>query len=33
MTVFPGLFIVLLVIGFNMMGDAVREATDVTLRR
>lgn len=32
-SVFPGLFIVLLVIGFNMMGDAVREATDVTLRR
>lgn len=32
-SVLPGLFIVFIVIGFNMMGDAVREATDVTLRR
>ncbi len=32
-SVLPGLFIVLIVIGFNMMGDAIREATDVTLRR
>lgn len=32
-SVIPGLFIVLIVIGFNMMGDAVREVTDVTLRR
>lgn len=32
-SVFPGLLIVLIVIGFNMMGDAIREATDVTLRR
>ena len=32
-SVLPGLFIVLIVIGFNMMGDAVREVTDVTLRR
>lgn len=32
-SVLPGLFIVVIVIGFNMMGDAVREVTDVTLRR
>ncbi len=33
MSVLPGLFIVAIVVGFNMMGDAVREVTDVTLRR
>ncbi len=32
-SVLPGLFIVAIVVGFNMMGDAVREVTDVTLRR
>lgn len=32
-SVFPGILIVLIVIGFNMMGDAIREVTDVTLRR
>lgn len=32
-SVFPGLLIVLIVIGFNMMGDAIREVTDVTMRR
>ncbi|MDS0256888.1 ABC transporter permease [Thermoplasmatales archaeon AK] len=32
-SIFPGLFILFIVIGFNMMGDAAREAADVTLRR
>ncbi|MEM3675489.1 MAG: ABC transporter permease [Thermoplasmataceae archaeon] len=32
-SIFPGLFILFIVIGFNMMGDALREAADVTLRR
>jgi len=30
---FPGLFIVIIVIAFNMMGETIREVTDVTLRR
>ncbi len=29
----PGLFIVIIVIAFNMMGETIREVTDVTLRR
>lgn len=29
----PGVFLTLAVIGFNMMGDTLREAMDVTLRR
>jgi peptide/nickel transport system permease protein len=33
MSVLPGLFIVLIVIAFNMMGDTIREVTDVSLRR
>ncbi|MEM0156431.1 MAG: ABC transporter permease [Thermoplasmataceae archaeon] len=32
-SIFPGLFIVFIVIAFNMMGDTIREVTDVTLRR
>ncbi len=32
-SVFPGLFIVFIVVAFNMMGDTIREVTDVTLRR
>jgi len=32
-SVIPGLFIVFIVIAFNMLGDAIREASDVTLRR
>ncbi|GGM77236.1 diguanylate cyclase [Thermogymnomonas acidicola] len=32
-SVFPGLFIVFIVIAFNMLGDTIREVTDVTLRR
>jgi peptide/nickel transport system permease protein len=30
---FPGIFIVIIVIAFNMMGETIREVTDVTLRR
>jgi peptide/nickel transport system permease protein len=33
LVVFPGIFIVVIVIAFNMMGDTLREVTDVTLRR
>ena len=33
LTIFPGLFIMFIVIAFNMLGDAIREVTDVTLRR
>lgn len=32
-TVFPGLFLTLSIMGFNMLGDALREVLDVTLRR
>jgi peptide/nickel transport system permease protein len=31
-SIFPGIFIAVIVIAFNMMGDALREVTDVTLR-
>ncbi|MEM3449607.1 MAG: ABC transporter permease [Nitrososphaerota archaeon] len=31
-SIFPGFFIAVIVIAFNMMGDALREVTDVTLR-
>jgi ABC-type dipeptide/oligopeptide/nickel transport systems, permease components len=30
---FPGLFLTLLVLGFNMIGDAVRDRFDPRLRR
>ncbi len=33
LTVFPGLFIVGIVIAFNLLGDTIREVSDVTLRR
>ncbi len=33
LTVYPGLFIVAIVIAFNLLGDTVREISDVTLRR
>lgn len=33
LTIFPGIFIMFIVIAFNMLGDAIREVTDVTLRR
>jgi peptide/nickel transport system permease protein len=33
LTVFPGLFIVAIVVAFNLLGDTVREVSDVTLRR
>jgi peptide/nickel transport system permease protein len=33
MTVFPGIMITGAVLGFNMFGEALREAMDVTLRR
>ncbi len=32
-SVIPGIFITIIVIAFNMMGDTIREVTDVTLRR
>jgi peptide/nickel transport system permease protein len=32
-SIFPGIFIVLIVIAFNMLGDTIREVTDVTMRR
>lgn len=31
-TVFPGIFVTFAVMGFNMLGDALREVLDVTLR-
>ncbi|MBX8635825.1 MAG: ABC transporter permease [Thermoplasmata archaeon] len=33
LTVFPGLFIVAIVVAFNLLGDTIREVSDVTLRR
>ncbi|MEM3684976.1 MAG: ABC transporter permease [Conexivisphaerales archaeon] len=33
MAVFPGLFLTLLVLGFNMVGDAIRDRFDPSLRR
>lgn len=32
-SVFPGIFLTLSIMGFNMLGDTLREAMDVTLRR
>ena len=32
-SVYPGIFLTLSIMGFNMMGDTLREAMDVTLRR
>lgn len=32
-SVFPGIFLTFAIMGFNMMGDSLREAMDVTLRR
>lgn len=32
-SVFPGIFIVIIVIALNTLGDAIREVADVTLRR
>ena len=31
--VFPGLAVVLVTLGFNLLGDGLREAMDPTLRR
>jgi ABC-type dipeptide/oligopeptide/nickel transport system permease subunit len=31
--VFPGVFLMLLVLGFNLMGDRLRDALDQRLRR
>ncbi len=33
LTTFPGIFLTLAIMGFNMLGDAMREVMDVTLRR
>ncbi len=33
LTAFPGIFLTLAIMGFNMLGDAMREVMDVTLRR
>ena len=32
MSIFPGLFIMLLVLGFNFLGDGLRDAFDVKIR-
>jgi peptide/nickel transport system permease protein len=33
MTVFPGLFIMLTLFGFNLLGDALRDALDPKLKK
>lgn len=32
-SIFPGIFLTVSIMGFNMLGDSLREAMDVTLRR
>jgi peptide/nickel transport system permease protein len=33
LAIWPGIVIVIVVLGFNLLGDGVREAFDPTLRR